>query len=178
MKPFLLVLLVLLAGCSSMARIEPGTVTIKEVLILTTNGTWNRFESSSEEEAAEVWTADGLTLDVIKFYVGVGEGETLGFRATMSPHEIVELYVALVTQDGSACTLERLAPADFGGTQGFLFEHTTATRHGPVLAGLAYGAVLDGKLYLMSYTAPKSYFYARHLAQVRSLAASARIKSP
>lgn len=178
MRLLLIVLVMFAAGCSSMARIEPGTVTIKDALSVNTNGTWNRFESGSEEHAAEVWTADGLTLDVIKFYVGVGEGATLGFRATMSPHEIVELYEALVTQDGSAFTLERLAPADFGGTRGFLFEHSTASPHAAVLAGLAYGAVLGGKLYLMSYTAPKSYFYARHLAQVQALAASARIRSP
>jgi hypothetical protein len=82
---------------------------------------------------------------------------------------------AIVTREGSAFTLERLAPASFCGAQGFLFEHTTVPRDGPALGGLAYGAVVGGKLYLMSYTAPRSYFYAKHLAQVKAIAASARI---
>jgi hypothetical protein len=46
---------------------------------------------------------------------------------------------------------------------------------GPALSGLAYGAVAGGRLYLMSYTAPRNYFYAKHLAQVQAIAASARI---
>jgi hypothetical protein len=177
-----IVLLLLLAGCSSMERVEPGTFTIGEALIVNADGRWNRLEPP--RDGAEIWTADGMTLDRLAFYVGVAEGETLGaapsakaprWRASMTPHDVVELYEALVTQEGSAFRLERLAPAQFGGRQGFLFEHTTVPREGPALGGLAYGAVEGGKLYLLSYTAPKSYFYAKHLAQVRAIAASARI---
>jgi hypothetical protein len=178
----LLLLLLLLAGCSTMERVDPGTFTIKEALTVSADGRWNRVEPV--RDGAEVWTADGMTLDRLAFYVGVAEGETLGaaasanaprWRAIMSPHDIVELYEAIVTQEGSAFTLERLAPALFGGTAGFLFEHSTVPRDGPALGGLAYGAVIGGKLYLMSYTAPKSYYYAKHLDQVRAIAASARI---
>jgi len=176
-------LLLLLAGCSSMERVEPGTFTIKDALTVSADGRWNRLEPP--RDGAEIWTADGMTLDRLAFYVGVAEGETLGaapsakaprWRASMSPHDVVELYEALVTQEGSAFRLERLAPAQFGGRQGFLFEHTTVPRDGPALGGLAYGAVAGGKLYLMSYTAPKNYFYAKHLAAVRAIAASARLK--
>jgi hypothetical protein len=176
------VLLLLLAGCSSMERVAPGTFTIKDALTVSADGRWNRLEPP--RDGAEIWTADGMTLDRLTFYVGVAEGETLGaapsakaprWRASMSPHDVVELYEALVTQEGSAFRLERLAPAQFGGRQGFLFEHTTVPRDGPALGGLAYGAVAGGMLYLMSYTAPKSYFYAKHLAEVRAIAASARL---
>lgn len=176
-------LLLLLAGCSSMERVEPGTFTIKDALTVSADGRWNRLEPP--RDGAEIWTADGMTLDRLAFYVGVAEGETLGaapsakaprWRASMSPHDVVELYEALVTQEGSAFRLERLAPAQFGGRQGFLFEHTTVPRDGPALGGLAYGTVVGGKLYLMSYTAPKGYLYLKHLVEVQAIAASAQIR--
>src|SRR5687767_479114 len=157
-----LLIVLLLAGCSSMERVEPGAFTIRDALTVTADARWNRLEPP--RDGAELWTADGLTLDWLAFYVAVAEGETLGeapsakaprWRCSMTPHDVVELYQALVTQEGSAFRLERLAPAAFGGAQGFLFEHTTLPRDGPALGGLAYGAVVGGKLYLMSYTAPK-----------------------
>ena len=92
----------------------------------------------------------------------------------MLPHDIVELYESLVAQDGAAFRLERLAPARFGEAQGFLFEHSTITRTGLELRGRAYGALVEERLYLMSYTAPALHFYAKHLPCVEALAASAR----
>ena len=173
----------LLAGCASMAKVEPGAVTIGDALVVRSDGHWNRVEPpQAEADASEVWTAEGVTLDMLLFYVGVADGETLGtaqnqpvFRAGMLPHEIVELYEALVAQDGSAFRLERLAPTPFGGTQGFLFEHRTTLRNGLVLRGRAYGSVVEGRLYLLSFTAPDSHFYAKHLPSVDALAASAKI---
>jgi hypothetical protein len=173
----------LLAGCTTMERVEPGSFTIREKLRVTADARWNRVEPAPED--TEVWTADGMALDTLVFYV-VEPGETLGaagapdmprWQTWMSPHDIVELYEAVVTQEGSVFRLERLAPARFGGRDGFLFEHTTATREGPLLGGLAYGAVAGGKLYFMSYTAPRSYFFDRHVAAVRAIAASASITS-
>jgi len=180
----LLLVFLLLAGCSTMERVEPGRTTIKDELTVTADARWNRIEGG--RDGAEVWTADGTALDVLAFYVGVAEGETLGaapsefaprFRPTMSPHDIVELYEALVTQEGSEFRLERLGPAGFGGRPGFVFEHTTVMREGPALSGIAYGTVAGGRLYLLSYTAPRRYFFEKNLDQVRSIAASALITS-
>lgn len=175
--------ILLLAGCTSMQLVEPGRFTVREELSVVADARWNRVEPATDE--TEIWTADGMALDMLAFYV-VADGETLGaasgpdtprWRRGMTPHDVVELYEALVTQEGSMFRLERLAPSAFGGERGFLFEHTTTTRDGPALGGLAYGAVSGGKLYLMSYTAPRSYYYEKHLAAVRAIAASARITS-
>jgi hypothetical protein len=178
--------LFLAAGCASMEQVAPGTVTVGDNLVLIADGRWNRLDPPAPEaDADEAWTAEGVTLDMILFYVGVADGHALGeradaarmpaFRAGMLPHDIVELYEAMVAHDGGAFKLERLAPARFGGVPGFVFEHTTTARSGPPLRGLAYGAVVDGRLYLMSYTAPAAHFYAKHLESVHALAASARI---
>lgn len=178
--------LLLLAGCTSITTVHDGSVSIGEGLVVSGSGHWNRLEPDAEADADEAWTAEGVTLDMVLFYAGIADGGALGaradkdnlplFRAGMLPHDIVELYEAMVARDGGAFRLERLAPASFGGARGFVFEHRTTPRSGPELRGRAYGAVVDGRLYLISYTAPEGYFYAKHLAAVEALAASARIK--
>ena len=45
------------------------------------------------------------------------------------------------------------------------------------LRGMAYGAVRDGRLYLISYTAPRLGFYAKYVARAEAIARSASLKS-
>lgn len=180
-----------LAGCAQIVKVEPGQVTVKDTLTLKADIAWNRFELqfplSVAPGASEVWTQDGITLDALAFFVGVEQGKTLGtaiggkklpvFRSTMTPGEIVELYEQMVTQDGSAFALKRVAPGRFGGQPGFRFEHTiTRKSDGVLLKGVAQGAVVKDKLYLVAFTAPAIYYYDRHLPQVEPLLASAQIK--
>jgi hypothetical protein len=182
-----------LAGCAQMVKVEPGQVTVKDALTLRADIAWNRFELqfplSVAPGASEVWTQDGITLDALAFFVGVADGQTLGrviqgtgkklpqFRRTMTPGEIVELYEQMVTQDGSAFALTRVAPVRFGGHPGFRFEHTITRRSDNVLLkGVAQGAVVKDKLYLVAFTAPAIYYFGRHLPQVEPLLASAQIK--
>jgi len=184
-----------LAGCAAqMVKVEPGQVTVKDALSLNTANAWNRFELGQQylsvaPGAAEVWTQDGITLDALAFFVGVTQGETLGraisgkklpqFRSTMTPGEIVELYEQMVTQDGSAFALKRVAPGRFGDQPGFRFEHTITRKSDNVLLkGVGQAAVVKGKLYLVAFTAPSIYYYDRHLPQVEPLMASARIRAP
>ena len=179
-----------LAGCAQIVKVEPGQVTVKEALRLSTTSAWNRFELqfplSVAPGASEVWTQDGVTLDALAFFVGIAQGETLGraiggkklpqFRSTLTPGEIVELYEQMVTQDGSAFALKRIAPGRFGGQPGFRFEYTiTRKSDGVLLKGVAQGAMVKDKLYLAAFTAPSIYYYDRHLPQVEPLLATAEI---
>jgi hypothetical protein len=185
----------LLASCFAMVKVGPGPVAIGDGFSVKLDSAWNRFEAAgttvfAAPGATEVWTAEGMTLDVLAFYIGIREGETLGralqagsgrklptFRAKMTPHEIVELYENLVTQDGSAFRLGRLAPARFGGVEGFRFEHSlTRKRDSLPLEGVGYGAVVNGRLYLIAYSAPKTHYFAKLLPRVEAVAASASIK--
>lgn len=195
LKLWLAVALLALAGCAQMVKVEPGLVTVKEALQLNTTNAWNWFELqfplSVAPGASEVWTQDGITLDALAFFVGIAQGQTLGsaipgtnkklpqFRRTMTPGEIVELYEQMVTQDGSAFELKRVAPGRFGGQPGFRFEHTITRKSDNVLLkGMAQGAVVKDKLYLVAFTAPSIYYFDRHLPQVEPLLASAEIRAP
>lgn len=193
LRPWLAVAaLCTLAGCAQLVKVEPGQVTVKEALSLKTDIAWNRFELlqfplSVAPGASEVWTQDGITLDALAFFVGVGQGQTLGqaiggkklpaFRGSMTPGEIVELYEQMATQDGSAFALKRLAPGRFGGQPGFRFEHTLTRRSdGVLLKGVAQGAVVKDKLYLVAFTAPAIYYFDHRLSQVEALLASIQVK--
>jgi hypothetical protein len=178
-----------------MVRVGPGPVTIRDAFTVKLDSAWNRFDAAgatlfAAPGATEVWTAEGMTLDVLAFYIGIGEGETLGrvlqpgsgrklppFRARMSPHEIIELYENLVSQDGSAFRLGRLTPARFAGVEGFRFEHAlTRKRDSLALDGVGYGAVVGGKLYLMAWSAPRSHYFGRLLPRFEAVASSASIR--
>jgi hypothetical protein len=161
-----------ITGCASSVIVDPGTVHIGERMSVRADDGWNRIDGDSSADATQVWTAEGVTLDMLLFY----DGNLPGWRPGMLPHDVVELYESLVARDGGAFRLERLAPARFGEAPGFFFEHTTTTRSGLELRGRAYGALVEEKLYLMSYTAPASHFYAKHLPRVEALAASARFR--
>ena len=69
---------------------------------------------------------EGVTVDRLQFFVGIKDGSTLpmppsaekdkrplAFRASMQPDEIVALFQALLTADGSSFTLDKAAPAPF-----------------------------------------------------------------
>jgi hypothetical protein len=139
--------------------------------------------------ATRVYTVDGFSLDLLALYVGVPAGRPLAkspsgaaefppFRQSMSPHEIVELYEMLVTQNGSSFKLGRVAPTSFGNAPGFRYEFTLTRRSGLPITGVGYGATANGRLYLMTYTAPSSYFFPKYLPLAEATAKSMVIGKP
>lgn len=163
-------------------------------LLLSLQGPWTLFASSAQMMshgigATEIWTREGFTLDQLAFYAGIGEGETVGsplprsgkklppFRLSMTPHEIVELYETLVTQDGSAFKADKLEPTTFAGGDGFRFEFELRRKADSLaLRGIGYGAILGKRLYLMSFTAPQTYYFPKLAPEVDAIARSARLK--
>jgi hypothetical protein len=190
---FAALLLLLLSACTTVTKVGPGSVTVKDMQIAL-DGPWNRFESSAlvlfqAPGATEIWTREGFTLDVLAFYVGIADGEAIGtslprtqkkmpqFRLKMAPHEIIEAFETVVTQDGSFFKLAKLEPARFGGGDGFRFEYELKRKGDSLLFnGVGYGTVANKKLYLMAYSAPRSYYFAKLLPGLEAAARSASIK--
>ena len=180
-----------LAGCAaSMVKMDRGTVTVKDSITVASDGAWNRLELPDSGRASEVWTSDGLSLDAMTFIVGIKDGEPLvqppvgakrtppAFRSTMIANEIVELYEASAIQDGSTFKLERVAPAQFAGANGFRFEFSmTRKRDDVTLRGFGEGAVIKGKLYLIVFRAPRLHYYAKHLPRAEATVRSALVKA-
>ena len=179
-----------LAGCAAVSKVNTGDSLIRDRLSVTVDTAWNKFERGVGDNTT-VWTVEGITIDALQFYVGLKNGELiaptpregkgmlpLAFKSDMQPADIVSLYQGLLTRDGSAFTLDKLEPASFVGTNGFRFEYSLTRKIDEVrLRGVAWGAVRNGELFLINYSAPRLGFFARHIGQVEKLAASARVKS-
>jgi hypothetical protein len=103
--------------------------------------------------------------------------EPLTFRAAMQPADVMVLLQSLLTRDGSSFSLDRLEATDFVGTRGFRIEYSMVRKLDEVhLRGVAFGAVRNGELFLINYSAPRLAFYPKHAAGVEALARSAKVK--
>lgn len=175
-----------LASCAGMSRVGPGETVIRDTLAVKVDGGWNRLDAPGGGKI-EVWTRDGLTLDTLRFIADVHEGEPLAeirgvadkqlprFRSAMQPREVVELFEALSVQGGNTFRLERLAPAQFLGGEGFRFDYTLLRKGDEVeLRGFAYAAIRDKHLSLMVFQAPRMHYFGKHAAAVEEMVATAR----
>jgi hypothetical protein len=184
-------MLTVLAGCVSIEKIGPGQVTVKEMSIML-EGSWNKFESGlllRAPGATQIWTREGFALDILAFFAGISEGEALGqdltraqkkmpvYRLKMAPHEIVEAFETNITQDGSLFKLGKLEPVRFAGGDGFRFEYELRRKADSlVFSGVGYATVANKKLYLMSYSAPRTHYYGKLLPGFEAAARSASLK--
>jgi hypothetical protein len=182
-----LVLAAVLAGCANVVKVGPGDTVVADRIALKIDGAWNQLNLPGRTTAA-TWTQDGITLDLLEFYVGLKDGQALGaaaakeqrpltFKAAMQPHEIVSLFQGLYTRDGSSFTLDRLEPAEFLGGSGFRFRYTVVRKADDVkVSGVAWGAVRNNELHAMTFTAPRAGFFGRHEKRVEEIAKSARLR--
>ena len=174
---------VVLAACAQLTQVASGDAVVDGKLSVHTDIAWNQFQHNVP---VPTWTLEGITVDALQFYAGVADGaeiqhatgkqQPLKFAATMQAADIAGLYEGLWTRDGSTFTLDKLSPAAFVGTKGFRLEYTLVRKIDDVrLKGLAYGAVRDGKLYLINYEAPRLTFFPKNVAKVEALMQSARV---
>jgi hypothetical protein len=185
-----LALAVLLSGCAAVSKVASGDAVVGERLVLKLDTAWNQFERGLGNNTP-TWTVEGVTVDALQFYVGIKDGQPiaqtsgaaakgqkpLNFKSGMQPAEVVLLYEALLTRDGSSFQLDKLEPADFLGGKGFRFEYSLNRKVDDVpMRGLAYGAVRNGELFVIHYSAPRLVFFPRYQVRVEGLARSAQLK--
>jgi hypothetical protein len=193
MKAFLRISVLLaasvLGGCAVVSKVDVGEAVVKGKLAVQVVTPWNKFERGMADNTP-TWTVEGIAVDALQFYVGIKNDELLAptptdrkgvepvaFKSSMQPSEVVALYQKLWTRDGSSFTLNKIEPADFIGMRGFRFEYAMVRKVDDVrLNGVAYGAVRNGELFLINYTAPRLAFFPRHIQQVEALVKSARVK--
>lgn len=179
----------LLAGCASVTKVESGQRAIGERLTVTLQGAWNYIDAPGLGPA-QVWTMEGMPVDQLLLYSGLKDGQavhatgggaqakTFAFRASMQPDEIVALFEGMLTRDGSRFALTKLSPVPFAGKTGFRFDYTLIRKIDNVqLTGIGWGMVDKGELYAIIYTAPRIVFFERHRPGVEQIAMSARLKN-
>ena len=161
----------------------------KSLLTVTPRHDWNRWTIRPIKKG-EVWTLDGTAINELYFVTGLAPGETL-FRdvnkkerplpALGSSVQLTDIpeFVESSTRiafNTSVFELTDVQPATVAGHQGVRFTYEYAVEGTPVTRkGLAAGTIVDGKLYLIAYTAPAVYFFDRDAPKVEAIIASASL---
>jgi hypothetical protein len=176
------------AGYKLIPANKPVAVT-KGTIKVTPPNAWNRL-TLRPGRYAESWTLDGLMLNDITFYGGIGNDTTLfrevdkksrplpHFSSTMLVPDIAQLFEATyrVAVGTSLMSIDSIEPGIFSGTPGFRFAYSFTVQSEEVMRkGEATGAVIDGKLYMISYEAPAIHYYPKSIEAYRALVASASV---
>jgi len=161
----------------------------KSTLTVTPSVDWNRLGARPGRNA-ESWTLDGLTLDDLTFYSGIDNDATLfrdarkktaplpRFRSTMLAPDIAQLFESSyrVSIGTSLMSIDGVEPATFAGKAGFHFTYTFVVQGEEVRRkGEATGAVIGGKLYLITFEAPVIHYFDATRDAAKSIVDSARI---
>ncbi len=158
-------------------------------LSVTPPNDWNRLGAKIGRNA-ESWTIDGLSLNDLSFYAGIEDGRSLfrevdkknrplpKFSASMLPPDIVSLFEGSyrVAAGTSLFEIGAVEPIVFAGKPGVRFAYSFVQQGEEVRRkGEAVGAIINGKLYLVTFEAPAIYYFDRDVARYRTLVGTARI---
>lgn len=169
-------LALLLSACAQISLVEPKRQKIGEAFSVEAQIAWSRIPA----ERIEIWTVDGLRLQAVRFFKGVKDRETLFkagedaklpvFRAEMTANEVMELVVDTLSRAGASQVAARgLRPADFGDAPGFRFEFGFVDANGLDGEGIAGGAVIEARLYLILYTGSRAHYFPKYKDDVDRL---------
>lgn len=169
-----------------MPKGQPQAVA-KSALTVTPTTDWNKLGARPGRNA-ESWTLDGLTLNDLTFYGGIANDTTLfrdarkktdplpRFSSTMLIPDIAQFFESSyrVSVGTSLMSIDSLAPATFAGRPGFRFTYSFVVKNEEVRRkGEAVGAVIDGRLYMITFEAPVIHYFDATIAPARAVQASA-----
>ncbi len=192
-RSFAVILLLGLAGCPAYLLVPESSASAAGMQVQV-DAPWNKVNQLAVQSsgAVEVWTADGLNLNMLVFIGGAKDGEPVLhrhnvnaptkapapiFRSSMAASEIVELWEAVMAQISNTTIAKgsNIQPVKFGGLDGFQFDFSYATKDEVDRQGVGYGAVKDKKLYLVFYSGTKLHHYNLRLASATKIMQSAKI---
>lgn len=182
-----------LAGCGGGALVQPMSprVVADGAFRVTPGSAWNRVATTAlfSDRPVEVWTKDGRSLNEVSYLGGLKDNRTLfrdverrdrplpRFRATMLPQEVAEFFESSYRIAGGSAlfTITSVMPARFAGHSGFRFTYDFTLYDDVKRKGVATGAVIGDRLFLISYEAPALFYFARDLPEYERLVASAKM---
>jgi hypothetical protein len=154
---------------------------------------WNRHRHLRFGDIYQVddWTLNGPVLDEISFVSGLKDNRALirqrwsanqqvpKFRSTMTPPEIAAMLESLYRVRGGAVDFKTLSltPRPFLGTTGFQFDYEHLDSDEVWRKGRAVGAVINGRLYMISLDAAKSHYFGTTLSDFEAIVNSAQLRS-
>ncbi|MDV3457600.1 hypothetical protein RZN05_11445 [Sphingomonas sp. HF-S4] len=170
-------------------RAKGEAVTVADSGLTVTPGRdWNRV-SGKPGKNAETWTLDGGQLNDLTFFGGIEPGKPLVKerhkkkdplpkfgKATLLVElpELLEGTYRAYKKIGAFQTLST-APTKFLGQDGVAFTYEYTDEDQITRKGEAVAAIVGGKLYMVSFDAPRLHYFDRAIGDVRALVATARL---
>lgn len=161
----------------------------KSTLTVAPPSEWNKLGKRPGRNS-EAWTIDGDALNDLTFYGGIPAGKTLFREVDKKNRPLPKMSATMLITDVPALvensyrialntplfTLGSVEPALFAGRQGVRFTYDF-TRPGEDLPrkGEARAAIVDGKLYMISFEAPRLHFFDRDVDAFRKVAETAKL---
>ena len=156
-------------------------------LVVTPSEEWNRA-TQRPTKRSEVWTKDGQKLNDLGFYMAIRKGEPLfketnkkrnplpKFDPAMLPTDVVEWFedTANIVLGGSLFAIGEVRPATLAGYPGGHFEYSYTAGDNLERKGEVRFAVIDERLYMITFDAPALHYFEHDIAEVRRMMDSAR----
>jgi hypothetical protein len=150
---------------------------------------WNRLGARPGRNS-ESWTLDGDTLNDLSFYGGIEDDKPL-FRDADHAHRPLPHFsrrmlitdVPMLFESSYRIALQTplmkvdgIAPATVAGHKGIRFTYGYSRFEEEVARkGEGYAAIVDGRLYMMTFEAPALHYFDAGIADARAVVASARL---
>ncbi|WP_374942752.1 hypothetical protein [Sphingomonas sp.] len=161
----------------------------KSTLTVAPPSEWNKLGARPGRNS-ETWTIDGDALNDLTFYGGIPAGKTLFREVDRKNRPLPKVSATMLVTDIPALvensyrvalntplfTVDTLEPALFAGRQGVRFTYSF-TRPGEDLPrkGEARAALVGGKLYMITFEAPRLHFFDRSVEAFRKVADTAKV---
>lgn len=160
----------------------------KSAMSVTPPRDWNRLDVRAGKNA-ETWTLDGELLNDVTFYGGIEPGQPLvkernkkrdplpKFSKSTLLVEIPELLEGTYRayKKIGVFELTETEPATFLGTQGVRFSYQFVDQDGLTRKGEAHAALIDGRLYMVTFDAPRLHYFDQTISDFRNLVATAKL---
>ncbi|MBC7905183.1 MAG: hypothetical protein H7Y60_00335 [Rhodospirillaceae bacterium] len=201
MKRLLSLLLVLVAtACTPYHLVPAGKVEFSgKDAVTETPVAWN----GRNHDAVFTWTQDGPDLQNMIFHLAIADGQTLAtsldmesklnplmvlagkvpdeisfrFQRTMTEPEIADLFAASMGKvTGTPVATTNLRPSTLGGQPGFRFDYSFTGKDEVKRQGIAVGAVVDAKLYLVHYYGTELFHFAKTRDSAEQVIAAFKLK--
>lgn len=185
LRVFVLGVTLLAAGCAAYSAIDATkSVPVGDNVAVTPQIAWAKANRPGLN--GTLWTADGVMLDSLMFFMGIEPGQPLihisgtskselprPYQVNMIPDDVMELTVSNLSKIGyQQVKTSNLRPAPFGKVDGFRFDLSFSTADGLEMKGTAIFAQRGGKLDLILFYAPGEYYFGHYADTVDKLFAS------
>jgi len=173
-----------LSACQAWTHVMAAPKNLSGGLRLHPENEW----SARKYGSAQTWTVHGPAIEAVTIVSGLKDGKSIArpesykdemplFRSAMAASEVAEVTVETLLRMGyGKVELLGVRPDTFAGRPGFRFDLALTDGNGLEKSGFGAGAIVDGKLYMIVYRAPKLHYFEKYRPVVEKLIASAEIR--